>query len=291
MIPRLTFLLIAAFWVAMKCFCGARNTVRTAVGVPVPRGAGLAENFDRAGRFLLECLIRTVNERVSANSPPASNRKWPSWTRTTAAGGLVARAGLPNPAERQHGLRRFHQPSDFRRPSRVFTQARMARIEPEIVLAHRRGRNSSLATNQTVHLKIITDGVSVENVFTFADLQNPNALMARVRREFRRRILGRWTGSARPAGRIGALAQDIRWEARRDRLRIGGEPVSVYRLETRVLDHPIVIYVSTLGEILRVELPGGVTAALDELANLEARRDRTRQSRQKIRRPRRRSTT
>jgi hypothetical protein len=47
-------------------------------------------------------------------------------------------------------------------------------------------------------------------------------------------------------------------------LRIGQEPVSVYRLETRVFDHPIVIYTSTLGEILRVEVPGGLTATLDE---------------------------
>jgi hypothetical protein len=31
-----------------------------------------------------------------------------------------------------------------------------------------------------------------------------------------------------------------------------------------VLDRPIIIYASTIGEILRVELPGGVTATLDE---------------------------
>ncbi len=45
---------------------------------------------------------------------------------------------------------------------------------------------------------------------------------------------------------------------------MGREAVSAYRLETRVLDRPIVIHVSTLGEILRVELPGGITATLDE---------------------------
>ena len=45
---------------------------------------------------------------------------------------------------------------------------------------------------------------------------------------------------------------------------MGRESVSVYRLETRVLGQPIMIDVSTLGEILRVELPGGVTAVLDE---------------------------
>jgi hypothetical protein len=45
---------------------------------------------------------------------------------------------------------------------------------------------------------------------------------------------------------------------------MGLDAVSAYRLETRVLDYPIVIDVSTLGEILRVELPGGITAILDE---------------------------
>jgi hypothetical protein len=60
------------------------------------------------------------------------------------------------------------------------------------------------------------------------------------------------------------VAGTVNWEAHRDRLTIGHEPVTAYCLETRVLDHPIVLYVSTLGEILRVELPGGMTAALDE---------------------------
>ena len=35
-----------------------------------------------------------------------------------------------------------------------------------------------------------------------------------------------------------------------------------------MLDRPIVIYVSTLGEILRVELPAGLTATLDEWSKL-----------------------
>ena len=61
-----------------------------------------------------------------------------------------------------------------------------------------------------------------------------------------------------------AFAQGVPWEACRDRLMIGREAVSAYRLQTRVLDRPVVIYVSPLGEILRVELPGAITATLDE---------------------------
>jgi hypothetical protein len=60
------------------------------------------------------------------------------------------------------------------------------------------------------------------------------------------------------------LAQSIHWESSRVRLMIGREAVSAYRLETRVLAYPVVIHVSTLGEILRADLPGGFTATLDE---------------------------
>jgi hypothetical protein len=120
----------------------------------------------------------------------------------------------------------------------------------------------SLATNQTVSVQITTDGATDSRAFTFVDLQNPNTLL---------RILNDNSGGGFASGldlpalpSTAALAQNIPWEAHRVRLMVGREAVSAYRLETRVLDRPIVIHVSTLGEILRVELPGGITATLDE---------------------------
>jgi hypothetical protein len=124
----------------------------------------------------------------------------------------------------------------------------------------------SLADEQTVHLKITAEGVDTERVFSFDDLQNPN------------KWLGAFSGNPGGAGIAGLdlpvlpptstrFAQDLHWEARRERLTIGREPVPVYRLATRVLDHPVVIYVSTLGEILRVSLPGDITAAFDQPGN------------------------
>ena len=74
--------------------------------------------------------------------------------------------------------------------------------------------------------------------------------------------IGRWYPK-RPAW----LVQDIHWEAHLDRLALRGEAVPVYRLETHVLDHPLVIYVSMVGELLRVELPGGATAVFDQFGN------------------------
>jgi hypothetical protein len=61
-----------------------------------------------------------------------------------------------------------------------------------------------------------------------------------------------------------AAGSPIQWTATRSRLLINHESVPVYRLETRVLDRPVVIIASILGEILRVELPGDYVASLDE---------------------------
>ncbi|HXA43947.1 MAG TPA: hypothetical protein VNZ25_00450, partial [Candidatus Angelobacter sp.] len=60
-------------------------------------------------------------------------------------------------------------------------------------------------------------------------------------------------------------AQNLEWTARRTRLKIGAEFVPVYRLETTVLGHVISVDVSTLGEVLRIRLPGNMTAIIDEL--------------------------
>jgi hypothetical protein len=123
----------------------------------------------------------------------------------------------------------------------------------------------SLAAEQTVHLAITSEGMTNEQVFSFADLQNPNILWSAFLGN-----LGEWvTGLDLPVDlrTPSTLAQNIHWEARLERLMLGGESVLAYRLETRVLDRSIVIYTSTLGEILRVELPGGVIASFDQLGN------------------------
>jgi hypothetical protein len=121
----------------------------------------------------------------------------------------------------------------------------------------------SVATNETVELKITTGDGTINRVIPFTELSDPNALLHEVAGNFGGGLLAAldlpdFTEES------AALAQPLQWEARRDRLRIGSEPVSVYRLETHVLDYQIVIYASTLGEILRVELPDGLLATLDE---------------------------
>jgi len=121
----------------------------------------------------------------------------------------------------------------------------------------------SFATNQTIHLKITNAGVVTERDFTFADLANPSALLGAFGASFSDGLLDALDLPFPPEGTT-AIAQNLHWEAHRDRLKVGSEPVSVYRLETRLLGCSIIIYASTLGEILRVELPDNLTATLDQ---------------------------
>ena len=61
----------------------------------------------------------------------------------------------------------------------------------------------------------------------------------------------------------------MQWVARNDWLKIGHAQVRVYRLQARLLDrYQIVVLVSRVGEILRVELPNGLLLVNEALSNL-----------------------
>jgi len=118
----------------------------------------------------------------------------------------------------------------------------------------------SLATNQTAHIKFSNDGAVLERDVAFADLQNPAAIL----RALTGGLVGDFLGFD-PADLLPAAAgQNITWEARRTRVKLGTESVPVYRLETSFLGHPIIAEISTLGEILSVDLPDNITARIDE---------------------------
>ena len=61
----------------------------------------------------------------------------------------------------------------------------------------------------------------------------------------------------------------MRWEARQDWLKIGHARLRVYRLEARLPgERKIVVIVSRVGEILRVQLPNEIQLLNTSLVNL-----------------------
>jgi hypothetical protein len=119
----------------------------------------------------------------------------------------------------------------------------------------------SLATNQIVHVKISGDAVAMERDITFAELQNPGDLVRAFMGNFADALLGTMDLPELTTADVG---QKITWDARRTRVKIGTEAVPVYRLETTALGRTVTVDVSTLGEVLRVDLPGGISARIDE---------------------------
>jgi hypothetical protein len=107
-----------------------------------------------------------------------------------------------------------------------------------------------------------------DRTFTFAELRNPDRIV---------RELG---GPALP-GALAALGLPLpqassasgslalKWEARHDRLDIRDNLIRVYRLEARLFERlKATLFVSPVGEILRLELPDEIVMINDALINL-----------------------
>lgn len=124
----------------------------------------------------------------------------------------------------------------------------------------------SSANEQRVRFNVDDGDQKFERVIQFSELQNPQALL----REFAGPVAG---GLLNNFGMLGAQTQStalkagLKWEGREDSMRIGHSPVRTYRLQTRVLDkYQLTIFISRVGEILRVELPDEIVLVNDHLA-------------------------
>ncbi|MDB6125372.1 MAG: hypothetical protein JWQ71_4365 [Pedosphaera sp.] len=126
----------------------------------------------------------------------------------------------------------------------------------------------SQASEQAIHFKSEDDEGKKEKVLKFADLQNPELLAREFDLPLPVQLLGSFglTGNAKNTA---PLSLGLAWEARNDWITIGHTSVRAYRLKAKVLDRfPIVIMVSRVGEILRVELPDDWVLVNDQLTTL-----------------------
>lgn len=100
--------------------------------------------------------------------------------------------------------------------------------------------------------------------FTLEELRDPRRLVEEVGGPIVAALLPRL--GLEPDGP--GLSMGLEWEARSDWLRIGATRVQGYRLTARLLDrHEVVVVVSRVGEIMRVELPDGIALVNEVLVN------------------------
>lgn len=125
----------------------------------------------------------------------------------------------------------------------------------------------AVAANEKLHLSIVGDGEKLEQDFRFNELHDPDALAARLGNPMLPALLGPLMNSLGHGTNPGLnAARNLEWRATTDWLPFGHSRMRVYRLEARVLDrHRFVVITSRVGEILRVELPGGIVLQNDAL--------------------------
>ncbi len=125
------------------------------------------------------------------------------------------------------------------------------------------------ATNETLSVSFRDGDETVQRSLTFAQLRDPKALLQEVAGPIPLALLtsgllsGLSGGTAAPElaalPALQKLAFGLQWDSRQDWLKIGSAKLRCYRLRTRVLEkHQATIYVSRVGEILRVELPNNI---------------------------------
>ncbi len=260
MTNRLIFIAIAAFWVTMNVLLWRTEFGAHGGDTPVPlalvwhkiltapdaSSLSVFQNGQRTGYCELSTSIGQEMATLDADKPPPE--------------GLVARAGYQIHLAGNFALGDFTNRVKFDGRASFLSARQWRELTLKVTSRSTVVEIHSLATNQTVHVKISSEGGLLERDLSFADLQNPDALIRNFAGDFAGNLLGGMGFPALPP----AAAAGPAWTARRTRVKIGTEPVPVYQIETRLLDQAIVVDVSTLGEVLSVQLPGNITACIDE---------------------------
>jgi hypothetical protein len=127
------------------------------------------------------------------------------------------------------------------------------------------------AVDQTIHVRLDDGQEHTDKSFKFSDLREPDKLL----KEFGGPFLPAALASLglTPALAVPSTQKNVtlglEWKARYDRLKVGGDAMRVIRLTARLLDRfQVLILVSPVGEILRIELPDEIVLVNDALANL-----------------------
>lgn len=261
MVARLTFLAVVLFWLVMNFFLwqaeyGSRGgdipvpfelVWRKILTAPDPSSLSVYQNRERMGYAEISTSVGQQMATLDEDKLPPD--------------GLVKHAGHQIHLAGNIALGDFTNRFKFDGRA-VFSGTRQWQEFQLKIITHTAVLElHSLATNQTLHISSSGDGLNLERDLTFAELQNPGALLRVFAGNFADVLLGTMD---LPLLTPAATAQKTSWDARRTRVKIGHESVPIYRLETSALGRTVTVDVSTLGEILRIDLPGGFSAHIDE---------------------------
>jgi hypothetical protein len=275
MARKLSFALITLFWITMNAllwraeFAGKEIGAGTPVSLiwqrilTSPDDSGLAVNYggERVGYVRWSPNIgqelatgKTANENVEIEGRV---KKLTGYT-IHADGNFIRPEGA--------GRIRFDLDAKFSADNQwtEWTLKGMQRPNVWSVAADRRA--------ETIEMTLGEGRQAVKQKFRFSDFRNPGKLLDTLGVSDSFPLAGAILPSLttmRSATNGAALTLGLNWEGRQDWLQMGHSRVRVYRLRARILEkYEIVVIVSRVGEILRVQLPGDMTLVNEALINL-----------------------
>ncbi|HEY0455264.1 MAG TPA: hypothetical protein VGE41_02755 [Verrucomicrobiae bacterium] len=126
----------------------------------------------------------------------------------------------------------------------------------------------SSAAEQTVRVRLDDGTGKSERTFRFEELQHPDKILHEFGGPGLPMMLGAMGIPLKNATNSAPQNFGLKWESREDKLKVGDSFMRVYRLHALALGHfPVNIYVSRIGEILRLELPNDIVLVNDALGN------------------------
>jgi hypothetical protein len=127
---------------------------------------------------------------------------------------------------------------------------------------------NSVAAEQTVRLRTEDERGRGERVYKFSELQNPEKLLRQLGGPVLPGILMALGVPLRPE-QASSISLGLNWQGRNDSLQMRHARLRGYRLQARLLDrYQVALFVNTLGEIIRVELPDEIVLVSEHLAGL-----------------------
>ncbi len=122
----------------------------------------------------------------------------------------------------------------------------------------------AVVATRTVEVRQGPEGAGWQRQFTFEELDDPRQLA----RELGGPALAALLAPLVPTSGTGEINFRLAWEARMDWMQVGGTRVQVFRLESKLSNrHQVTVWISRVGEIMRVELPGGLSLVNEVLVN------------------------
>lgn len=261
MSARVTFLAIVAFWVVMNVLLWRSEYGSHAGEMSVPpqivwrkiltapdaSSLSVYQHGERMGYCEFATSVGQEMATFEGNTPPPD--------------GLVKRAGYQIHLAGNVALGDFTNRLKFDGRIQFQTVHKWKEFNLKISSHSVFVEVQSVATNQMVHIKISSEGSVIERNLSFDDLRKPNILLGTFTGNFTDNLL-----EALDLPDFSGLtsSQTLEWKAYRTRVKIGSDYVPIYRLESHLLGRDIVMDIGTLGEILRVQLPGDINAHIDE---------------------------